>query len=64
MEAIIVALIAAVGGLLTALVQKGRKENTRDHAMVVNSLNRIEEKIDDHIVDHATGKFNSKRKSA
>lgn len=64
MEAIIVASIAAVGAVLAALVQKGRKENTKDHAMVVRSLNRIEHKIDDHIVDHATGKFSSKRKSS
>lgn len=67
MEAIIVAVIAAVGAVLTALVQKGRKENTRDHAMVVNSLGRIEEKIDHHINDHAVGAFDEqpkKRKSA
>jgi len=63
MEAIAVALIAAVGGIITALVQKGRKENTRDHAMVVDALGRIEEKIDDHINNHAVGKFRARKVS-
>lgn len=57
MEAIFVALITAIGGILAVLVQKGRKENTRDHGMVVEALGRIEEKIDDHIVDHAKGEL-------
>jgi Na+-translocating ferredoxin:NAD+ oxidoreductase RnfG subunit len=61
MEAIVVALIAAVGGVLTALVQKSRKENTRDHALVVEALDRIETKIDDHVRDHAVGKFRSRK---
>jgi len=61
MEAIIVAIIAAVGGVLVALVQKGRKENKDDHAMVVDALGRIEEKIDGHINDHAVGKFRSRK---
>lgn len=63
MEAIIVAAIAAVGGVIAALVQKGRKENVRDHAMVVDALDRIETKIDDHVRDHATGKFRSRKAS-
>lgn len=63
MEAIVVALIAAVGGILAALVQKGRKENIRDHAMVVDALGRIETKIDDHVRDHAVGKFRSRKAS-
>jgi hypothetical protein len=57
MEAIVVAVITAIGGILAVLVQKGRKENIRDHGMVVEALGRIEEKIDDHIVDHAKGEF-------
>ena len=57
MEAIAVALITAIGGILAVLVQKGRKENTRDHGMVVEALGRIEDKIDDHIVDHAKGEL-------
>ena len=54
-EAIIVAVIAAVGGILAALVQSMRKENRNDHAVVANSLNRIETKLDNHIDDHLKG---------
>jgi hypothetical protein len=54
-EAIIVAAIAAFGGVLAALVQGLRKENRNDHAVVANSLNRIETKLDDHIDDHLKG---------
>jgi len=57
MEAVIVAVITAIGGIIAVLVQKGRKENVRDHGMVVEALGRIEEKIDDHIVDHAKGEL-------
>jgi len=55
MEAVIVAVIAAVGGILAALVQSMRKENRDDHALVADSLNRIENKLDGHIDDHLKG---------
>jgi len=55
MEAVIVAVIAAVGGILAALVQSMRKENRDDHAIVADSLNRIETKLDNHIDDHLKG---------
>lgn len=54
-EAIVVAVIAAFGGVIAALVQSMRKENRSDHAVVANSLNRIETKLDDHIDDHLKG---------
>jgi hypothetical protein len=54
-EAIVVASIAAIGGVLAALVQGLRKENRNDHALVSNSLNRIEIKLDNHIDDHLKG---------
>jgi len=54
-EAIIVATIAAVGGILAALFQGMRKENREDHNVVASGLNRIETKIDTHIRDHAKG---------
>lgn len=54
-EAIVVAAIAAFGGVIAALVQGLRKENRTDHAVVANSLNRIETKLDDHIDDHLKG---------
>lgn len=52
---IIVAVVGAVGTVLAALVQVMRKENRDDHAIVADSLNRIETKIDGHINDHAKG---------
>ena len=54
-EAIVVASIAAFGGILAALVQGLRKENRNDHAVVANSLDRIETKLDNHIDDHLKG---------
>lgn len=54
-EAIIVAVIASVGGVLAALVQSMRKENRDDHAIVAQSLDRIETKLDNHIDDHLKG---------
>jgi hypothetical protein len=47
-EAIVVACIASIGGVLAALVQGLRKENRTDHAVVADSLNRIENKLDNH----------------
>ncbi len=55
MEAVSVAVIAAVGTVLAALVQSMRKENRDDHAIVADSLDRIETKLDKHIDDHLTG---------
>jgi len=66
MEAIIVALVGVVGSILVVLIEKGRKENTRDHAAVANQLEtitdvlkdidedvaHIESKIDNHLEDH------------
>jgi hypothetical protein len=54
-EAVVVASIAAIGGVLAALVQGLRKENRNDHAVVADSLNRIETKLDNHIEDHLKG---------
>lgn len=45
MEAIFVALIAAVGGVLAALVQKGRTENKQDHNVVANLLLGVKDDI-------------------
>jgi hypothetical protein len=54
-EAIIVACVASVGGVLAALIQSLRKENANDHDMVRRGLARIESKVDTHINDHAKG---------
>jgi len=54
-ETVLVAVIGAVGVVLAGLVQALRRENRQDHAVVADSLNRIENKLDDHIHDHLTG---------
>lgn len=56
-EGIIVASIGLVGVIFAALLQSFRKENHADHAIVAESLNRIENKIDNHVVDHAKGEL-------
>jgi hypothetical protein len=51
-NAVVVAVISVIGGVLVALIQSGRKENKRDHSMVVDGIVRIETKIDTHLLDH------------
>ena len=60
MEALTVAIISTIGVVLAALIQKGRKENSSDHGLVVVALERIEEKIDNHVDSHAQGKYKIK----
>jgi len=57
MEAIMVAVIGAVGVVLASLFQSMRRENREDHAIVTNSLSRIETKLDGHIDNHAQGVY-------
>jgi hypothetical protein len=59
LETITVALIAAVGGILAALVQKSRVENKSDHGIVASLLQdlhedvaKVEDKLDNHIDWH------------
>jgi hypothetical protein len=59
LEAVTVALIAAVGGILVALVQKSRLENKSDHGVVASLLqdlhddvSKVEGKLDNHIDWH------------
>jgi Na+-translocating ferredoxin:NAD+ oxidoreductase RnfG subunit len=54
-SAIIVAVITAVGGILAALIQSMRKENSADHGYVRDALGRVEQKLDNHIDDHLKG---------
>ena len=58
---VLAALITGIFALINILL-KFRRENRDDHAIVVGSLNRltsaverVEEKVDDHITDHARG---------
>ena len=54
MEAVIVATITAIGGLLVALVQKGRKENKNDHNTVAAMIGDVKDEILNlhHKIDH------------
>ena len=59
MEAVLAALVTAVGGIITTLLLKFRKENTQDHASVMEILRsvggnveRIDSKLDSHIDWH------------
>lgn len=68
-DAVVVALITGFFGILIVLVQKGRKENVRDHGYVAEKLDSLSEnlhaidkdlmaiegKMDGHISDHARG---------
>ena len=53
-EAIVVAVIAAVGGVLAALVQKSRKENKTDHGVVAGLINDVKDELLHlhHKIDH------------
>ena len=44
-QTIAVALIAAIGAVLAALVQKGRKENKDDHNVVAGLLINVKDDI-------------------
>jgi uncharacterized membrane-anchored protein YhcB (DUF1043 family) len=55
--AIVVAFITAMGGVIGAMVQRGRKENSRDHASVISRLDKVQETMMDvqsSIVSHLT----------
>lgn len=56
---VIAALVTAVGGIITTLLLRFRKENTEDHASVMEILRsvggkveRIDSKLDSHIDWH------------
>jgi ribosomal protein L14 len=51
---IIVASIAAVGAIVVAVIQQFRKENHKDHAIVMNVLERVS-----HTMDRVEGKVDS-----
>lgn len=58
---VLAALVTGIFALVNILV-KFRSENRDDHAIVMGSLNRltsaverVEDKVDDHITDHARG---------
>jgi len=70
-ESVWAAFIAGAFGILAILVEKGRRENIRDHGYVKerlddlkediadidNDVAHIEAKLDTHIRDHITNQF-------
>lgn len=56
---IVVAAIAALGGVIVSIIEKLRKENKDDHNAVrelllhlSEDIHHVEEKLDEHIVWH------------
>lgn len=45
MEGIVIAVIAAIGAIIVALIEKGRRENKRDHGTVIDRLDLISSEI-------------------
>lgn len=63
---VLAAVVSAVGGILVALIQKFRKENQKDHDVVMSmlrivykslqrnemKLDKVDERLTDHIESH------------
>lgn len=72
MEIVWASAVTGAFGVLMLLIEKGRRENVRDHGYVAQKLDdlkedikdidedvsNIEAKLDTHIRDHVTGQFN------
>ena len=50
---IVAAIVTGCFLVLVALIERTRRENNRDHGKNAEKLDRIEDKIDGHINDHA-----------
>ena len=71
MEIVWASAVTGAFGVLMLLIEKGRRENVRDHGYVSQKLDdlkedikdidedvsHIEAKLDTHISDHVTGQF-------
>ena len=64
---VLAAIVGAVGAIIVAVINQFRKENRKDHAKVVdvlervsNTVDRVEGKVDRHIEWHATGGSNGR----
>lgn len=62
MTAIVVSTVTAIGAVLVALIERGRRQNSREHGQtmhrldkVLTALGRVEHKVDTHISDHKDG---------
>lgn len=47
------AIVSGAFLVLIAMIERTRRENNRDHGRNAEKLDRIEDKIDGHINDHA-----------
>ena len=47
------AIVSGAFLVLIAMIERTRRENNRDHGRNAEKLDRIEDKIDGHIADHA-----------
>jgi hypothetical protein len=68
MEWMVPIAVAFIGGPLVVIMQKFRKENKQDHAVVKNLLDKIDSKVDkvdnkvdQHIQWHLTPKGKAKK---
>jgi len=50
---VVAAIVTGCFLVLVALIEKTRRDNNRDHGQNAVKLDRIEDKIDGHINDHA-----------
>ena len=46
--------------VLIAMIERTRRDNNRDHGANSTKLDRIEDKLDEHIGDHARANMNGK----
>jgi hypothetical protein len=54
---VVAAIVTGCFLVLVALIERTRRENNRDHGKNAEKLDRIEDKLDGHIGDHARGEF-------
>jgi hypothetical protein len=52
MEAIIVAVVGVVGAVIITRIEKGRKEDSSEHDMLMKAVQKVEQKVDKHIEWH------------
>ena len=47
-------LVAVIGGPLVVLVQQFRRESSEQHGVLAGKIDKINDKLDDHITWHMT----------
>lgn len=62
MTGVVIAVIGAAAAVLVAFIERGRRQNTREHGetvgrldRVLHTIGRIEHKVDQHLDDHDKG---------